>query len=75
MLLTNKIDNQDEVLKLKKESQKKNIENKPKEKVKNKEINLNIKDHKSLNKTTDLAVIIKKLKNIRDKKINKTSRL
>ena len=51
----------------------KEIKVKPKEnnkKKQDKEIDLNIKDHKNLNKTTDLAVIIKKLKRIRDKKIN-----
>ena len=42
---------------------------KPKEKI-----DLNIKDHINLIKITDLAVIIKKLKNIRDRKINNDKR-
>ena len=74
LLLTKKIDDKGRIVNLKKNKilQKKtkiklkdNIEEKHGE-----EINLNIKDHKNLNKTTDLAVIIKKLRNIRDKKLN-----
>ena len=38
------------------------------------EINLNIKDDKNLNKTTDMAVIIKKLRLIRDKKLDNNNR-
>ena len=40
------------------------------EKKEDNEINLTIKDSKNLNKTTELAVIIKKLKSIRDKKLD-----
>ena len=74
LLLTKKVDDKGRIVNLKKNKilQKKtkiklkdNIEEKHSE-----EINLNIKDHKNLNKTTDLAVIIKKLRNIRDKKLN-----
>ena len=74
LLLTKKVDDKGRIVNLKKNKilQKKtkiklkdNIEEKHGE-----EINLNIKDHKNLNKTTDLAVIIKKLRNIRDKKLN-----
>ena len=66
-LLTKKVVDKDKIINLKE------IKVKPKEnnkKKQDKEIDLNIKDHKNLNKTTDLAVIIKKLKRIRDKKIN-----
>ena len=67
LLLTKKVDDKGRVVNLKKTKikLKDNIEEKHGE-----EINLNIKDHKNLNKTTDLAVIIKKLRNIRDKKLN-----
>jgi hypothetical protein len=66
-LLTKKVFDKDKIINLKE------IKVKPKEnnkKKQDKEIDLNIKDHKNLNKTTNLAVIIKKLKRIRDKKIN-----
>ena len=67
LLLTKRVDDKGRVVNLKKTKikLKDNIEEKHGE-----EINLNIKDHKNLNKTTDLAVIIKKLRNIRDKKLN-----
>ena len=53
-------------------SQKK-LKVKPKNIVEKKQdegIGLSIKDHKNLNKTIDLAVIIKKLKKIRDEELN-----
>ena len=56
LLLTRKVDEKGKIIDTKK---------KPKEKI-----DLNIKDHINLIKITDLAVIIKKLKNIRDRKIN-----
>ena len=74
LLLTRKVDDKGKIVDLKnnkiankkKESQlKKNVEKKE-----DKEINLTIKDNKNLKKTTELAVIIKKLKNIRDKKLD-----
>ena len=72
-MLTKKVDDKGKIIKLKENKilQKKvkvnseSIIEKEEEKI-----NLNIKDHKNLSKTTDLAVIIKKLKNIRDKKLN-----
>ena len=67
-LLTKKVVDKDKIINLKE------IKVKPKEnnkKKQDKEIDLNIKDYKNLKKTTDLAVIIKKLKNIRDKILNK----
>ena len=78
LLLTRKVDDKGKIVDLKnnkiankkKESQlKKNVEKKE-----DKEINLTIKDNKNLNKTTELAVIIKKLKGIRDKKLNKNKK-
>ena len=75
LLLTKKIDNKGKVIDFKKkENLQKKLKNKPKEKIKkikDKEFDLNIKDYKNLKKTNDLAVIIKKLKNIRDKILNK----
>ena len=75
LLLTKKIDNKGKVIDFKKkENLRKKLKNKPKEKIKkikDKEFDLNIKDYKNLKKTNDLAVIIKKLKNIRDKILNK----
>jgi len=74
LLLTRKVDDKGKIVDLKnnkiankkKEFQlKKNVEKKE-----DKEINLTIKDNKNLKKTTELAVIIKKLKNIRDKKLD-----
>ena len=56
LLLTRKVDEKGKIIDTKK---------KPKEKI-----DLNIKDHINLIKITDLAVIIKKLQNIRDRKIN-----
>ena len=74
LLLTRKVDNKGKVVNFKKkETLQKKLENKPKEEIKKKKdekFDLNIKDYKNLKKTTDLAVIIKKLKNIRDKKLN-----
>jgi len=66
-LLTKKMVYKDKIINLKEIKVKQKENNKKKQ---DKEIDLNIKDHKNLNKTTDLAVIIKKLKRIRDKKIN-----
>ena len=66
MLLTNKINEKDKDL-------KKTVNpkiNKAPEKKEEKEIDLNIESSRNLSKTTDLAVIIKKLKNMRDKKLN-----
>ena len=60
LLLTRKVDEKGKIIDTKK---------KPKEKI-----DLNIKDHINLIKITDLAVIIKKLKNIRDRKINNDKR-
>ena len=75
LLLTKKIDNKGKVIDFKKkENLRKKLKNKPKEKIKkikDEKFDLNIKDYKNLKKTNDLAVIIKKLKNIRDKILNK----
>ena len=78
LLLTKKVDDKGQIIDLqtkkvdveKKKSQPKRIV----EKKEDKEINLTIKDNKNLNKTTELAVIIKKLKGIRDKKLNKNKK-
>ena len=74
LLLTKKVNNKRKIVNFKiKEVLEKKSEKKVKEENKNKkeeEPDLYIKDHKNLNKTTDLAVIIKKLRNIRDKKLN-----
>ena len=73
-LLTKKVDDKGQIIDLK--NNKVAIEKKkyqPKkivEKKEDNEINLTIKDSKNLNKTTELAVIIKKLKSIRDKKLD-----
>ena len=74
LLLTKKIDDKGKIVDLKKDeiSQKK-LKVKPKnivEKNQDEGIGLSIKDHKNLNKTIDLAVIIKKLKKIRDEELN-----
>ena len=74
LLLTKKIDDKGKIVDLKKDkiSQKK-LKVKPKNIVEKKQdegISLSIKDHKNLNKTIDLAVIIKKLKKIRDEELN-----
>ena len=74
LLLTKKIDDKGKIVDLKKDkiSQKK-LKIKPKNIVEKKQdegIGLSIKDHKNLNKTIDLAVIIKKLKKIRDEELN-----
>ena len=74
LLLTKKIDDKGKIVDLKKDeiSQKK-LKVKPKNIVEKKQdegIGLSIKDHKNLNKTIDLAVIIKKLKKIRDEELN-----
>ena len=74
MLLTKKIDDKGKIVDLKKDeiSQKK-LKVKPKNIVEKKQdegTGLGIKDHKNLNKTIDLAVIIKKLKKIRDEELN-----
>ena len=66
LLLTNKINEKDKVLKNK---VKPKINKVPEKKVEE-EIDLNIKNSRNLSKTTELAVIIKKLKNMRDKKLN-----
>jgi len=71
LLLTKKIDDKGKIVDLKKIKVKTKDNT---EKKQDKEIDLNIKDHKNLNKTTDLAIIIKKLKKIRDKKINNNKR-
>ena len=75
LLLTKRIDNKGKVVDFKKkENSQKKLQNKPKEKIKKikgEKFDLNIKDYKNLKKTTDLALIIKKLKNIRDKILNK----
>ena len=63
LLLTKKIDNKGKVVDFKRKEKIK--------KIKDEKFDLNIKDYKNLKKTTDLAVIIKKLKNIRDKILNK----
>ena len=74
LLLTKKIDDKGKIVDLKKDeiSQKK-LKVKPKNIVEKKQdegIGLSIKDHKNLNKTINLAVIIKKLKKIRDEELN-----
>ena len=74
LLLTKKIDDKGKIVDLKKDeiSQKK-LKVKPKNIVEKKQdegIGLSIKDYKNLNKTIDLAVIIKKLKKIRDEELN-----
>ena len=74
LLLTKKIDDKGKIIDLKKDkiSQKK-LKVKPKNIVEKKQdegIDLSIKDHKNLNKTIDLAVIIKKLKKIRNEELN-----
>ena len=74
LLLTKKIDDKGKIVDLKKDkiSQKK-LKVKSKNIVEKKQdegIDLSIKDHKNLNKTIDLAVIIKKLKKIRDEELN-----
>ena len=63
LLLTKKIDNKGKVVDVKRKEKIK--------KIKDEKFDLNIKDYKNLKKTTDLALIIKKLKNIRDKILNK----
>ena len=63
LLLTKKIDNKGKVVDFKRKEKIK--------KIKDEKFDLNIKDYKNLKKTTDLAMIIKKLKNIRDKILNK----
>jgi len=74
LLLTKKINDKGTIVDLKKDkiSQKK-LKVKSKNIVEKKQdegIDLSIKDHKNLNKTIDLAVIIKKLKKIRDEELN-----
>ena len=74
LLLTKKIDDKGKIVDLKKDkiSQKK-LKVKPKNIVEKKQdegTGLGIKDHKNLNKTIDLAVIIKKLKKIRHEELN-----
>ncbi len=73
LLLTNKIEDSGKTLKKKKKKNKqRNVQIKEKFNIKKEKINENmstIKDYKNLNKTSDLAVIIKKIKNIRDKKL------
>ena len=74
MLLTKKINDKGAIVDLKKDkiSQKK-LKVKSKNIVEKKQdegIDLSIKDRKNLNKTIDLAVIIKKLKKIRDEELN-----
>ena len=72
-LLTNKVDDKKNVIKKnkvkveKKDSQIEKKINLKKEQINKKE--LTIKNYKNLNKTTELAIIIKKIKNIRDKKL------
>ena len=61
LLLTKKVGDKDKIVDLKKDSTKKKQDE---------EIYLSIKDRKNLNKTIDLAVIIKKLKKIRDDELN-----
>ena len=71
---TKKIDDKGKIVDLeKKKFSKKEIKVKSKdssEKKQDEGIDLSIKDHKNLNKTIDLAVIIKKLKKIRDEELN-----
>ena len=74
LLLTKKIDDKGKIVDLKKDKiSQKELKVKPKNIVEKKQdegIGLSIKDHKNLNKTIDLAVIIKKLKKIRDEELN-----
>ena len=74
LLLTKKVDEKGKIVDLeRKKTFKKELKIKTKDKIEkeqDKKINLKIIDNKNLSKTTDLAVIIKKLKNIRDNKIN-----
>ena len=74
LLLTKKVDEKGKIVDLKrKKTFKKELKIKTKDKIEkeqDKKINLKIIDNRNLSKTTDLAVIIKKLKNIRDNKIN-----
>ena len=74
LLLTKKIDDKGKIVDLEKKNfSKKEIKVKSKdssEKKQDEGIDLSIKDHKNLNKTIDLAVIIKKLKKIRDEELN-----
>ena len=71
MLLTKKVSNKKgKVINLKKNKTLKKIKKDKVEKKEDKQNDLTIKENKNLGKTTDLAVIIKKLKNIRDKKLN-----
>ncbi len=74
LLLTKKVDEKGKIVDLeRKKTFKKKLKIKTKNKIekeKDKKINLKIIDNRNLSKTTDLAVIIKKLKNIRDNKIN-----
>ena len=78
LLLTKKIDDNGKIVDLKKNKIfKKKIESKPKDSTKKEQdevIDLSIKDHKNLNKTTNLAIIIKKLKKIRDEKLNNNNK-
>ena len=74
-LLTKKIDDEGKIIDLKR---KKVLTKKPKSKVKNEaqevkkeRINVDIKNYRTLSKTGDLAVIINKLKEIRDHKMSK----
>ena len=74
LLLTKKVDEKGKIVDLeRKKTFKKELKIKTKDKIEkeqDKKINLKIIDNRNLSKTTDLAVIIKKLKNIRDNKIN-----
>ena len=74
LLLTKKVDEKGKIADLeRKKTFKKKLKIKTKDKIEkeqDKKINLKIIDNRNLSKTTDLAVIIKKLKNIRDNKIN-----
>ena len=74
LLLTKKIDDKGKIVDLKKDKiSQKELKVKPKNIVEKKQdegTGLGIKDHKNLNKTIDLAVIIKKLKKIRDEELN-----
>ena len=60
LLLTRKVDDKGKIIDTRKKSKEK--------------IDLNIKDQINLIKINDIAVIIKKLKNIRDRKINNDKR-
>ena len=74
LLLTRKVDDKGKIVDLKNNkiaNKKKKIQLKKNvEKKEDKEINLTIKDNKNLKKTTEQAEIIKKLKNIRNKKLD-----